>query len=137
VDAAMRQLATEGFMHNRARMVVASFLTKDLYIDWRLGAAHFMDLLTDGDIVSNQLNWQWTAGTGNDSNRHRIFNPVLQSRRFDPSGAYVRRYLPRLAELDARAIHWPDATARKRLGYPQPIVDHREAIAPYRAAVTR
>ena len=78
VDAAMRQLAREGFMHNRARMIVASFLTKDLYIDWRAGAAHFMRHLVDADVACNQLNWQWVAGTGTDTNRHRVFNPTLQ-----------------------------------------------------------
>jgi deoxyribodipyrimidine photo-lyase len=133
VDAAMRQLAREGFMHNRARMVVASFLCKDLALDWRLGAAHFMSLLADGDVANNQLNWQWVAGTGFDSNPHRIFNPVTQGRRYDPDGDYVRRYLPELAQLDRRSIHWPDHAARDRAGYPAPIVDHAEAIADYRA----
>jgi deoxyribodipyrimidine photo-lyase len=137
VDAAMRQLAAEGFMHNRARMVVASFLAKDLYLDWRLGAAHFMALLVDGDVANNQLNWQWTAGTGNDSNAHRVFNPVRQSERFDPTGAYIRRYLPELAGLDDRAIHWPDAEQRRRCGYVAPIVDHADAVAAYRAARQR
>ena len=132
VDAAMRQLTTEGFMHNRARMIVASFLTKDLYIDWRLGAARFMSLLVDGDVANNQLNWQWVAGTGTDTNPNRVFNPVVQSRRFDSSGEYIRRHLPELAELDAREIHWPDMATRRRLGYPAPIVDHREAIEEYR-----
>jgi len=132
VDAAMRQLTDEGFMHNRARMIVASFLTKDLYIDWRLGAAHFMSLLVDGDVANNQLNWQWVAGTGTDTNPNRVFNPVVQGRRFDSSGAYIRRHLPELADLDAREIHWPDMATRGRLGYPAPIVDHREAIDEYR-----
>jgi deoxyribodipyrimidine photo-lyase len=135
VDAAMRQLAEEGFMHNRARMVVASFLTKDLYIDWRLGAAHFMALLADGDVANNQLNWQWVAGTGTDTNPNRVFNPVLQSRRFDPSGDYIRRYLPALTGVDAGEIHWPDSETRRRLGYPMPIVDHREAMQAYRFRV--
>lgn len=137
VDAAMRQLQTEGFMHNRARMVVASFLTKDLHLDWRDGAAHFMRLLVDGDVASNQLNWQWTAGTGTDTNPHRIFNPVLQGRRFDPNGAYIRRYLPELADagLDNASVHWPDAATRERVGYPPPMVDHHAAIAHYRAAI--
>jgi deoxyribodipyrimidine photo-lyase len=133
VDAAMRQLAAEGFIHNRARMITASFLTKDLYIDWRKGAAHFMRLLADGDIACNQLNWQWVAGTGTDTNAHRVFNPTLQGKRFDPSGDYVRRYVPELAGLSAKDVHDPDATTRRRCGYPQPIVDHRAAIAEYRA----
>jgi deoxyribodipyrimidine photo-lyase len=134
VDAGMRQLRREGFMHNRARLVVASFLTKDLSIDWRRGADHFMDLLVDGDVANNQLNWQWTAGTGTDTNPHRIFNPVVQSQRFDPEGAYIRRYVDELAGLDGD-VHVPDAEARRRVGYPDPLVDHREAIAAYRAAL--
>ncbi len=133
VDAGMRQLAAEGYMHNRARMVVASFLTKDLYIDWRSGAAHFMALLVDGDVACNQLNWQWVAGTGTDTNPHRIFNPTLQGRRFDPGGGYVRRYVPELAALPAPVIHDPAAADRRACGYPAPLVDHKTAIADYRA----
>jgi deoxyribodipyrimidine photo-lyase len=106
VDAAMRQLTTEGFMHNRARMIVASFLTKDLYIDWRLGAAHFMSLLVDGDVANNQLNWQWVAGTGTDTNPNRVFNPVVQSRRFDrPASTY-----------DATSRSWPSSTPARSTG---------------------
>ncbi len=137
VDAGMRQLAAEGFMHNRARMIVASFLTKDLYLDWRLGAAHFQRQLLDWDLACNQLNWQWVAGTGTDTNPHRIFNPTVQGRRFDPAGDYVRRYVPELAGLPASSIHEPDAAARARLGYPAPLVDHRAAIAEYRQRRTR
>jgi deoxyribodipyrimidine photo-lyase len=133
VDAAMRQLVREGFMHNRARMVVASFLTKDLYVDWRLGAAHFLDWLVDGDLASNNLNWQWTAGTGTDTNPHRIFNPTVQGTRFDPRGDYVRRYVEELAEVPGKAVHDPDPETRARVGYPAPIVDHHEAIAEYKA----
>ncbi|MEX0767162.1 MAG: deoxyribodipyrimidine photo-lyase [Microthrixaceae bacterium] len=133
VDAAMRQLRAEGFMHNRARMVVASFLTKDLYLDWRIGAAHFMEFLVDGDVANNQLNWQWNAGTGADSNPNRIFNPTVQSTRFDPDGSYIRRYLPVLAGVPAPLIHDPDVETRLRVGYPLPIVDHKQAIAAYRA----
>jgi deoxyribodipyrimidine photo-lyase len=133
VDAGMRQLAAEGFMHNRARMIVASFLTKDLYLDWRAGAAHFMRLLADGDVASNQLNWQWVAGTGTDTNAHRVFNPTVQGKRFDPDGSYVRRYVPELAQLPAGIIHEPDATARRHCRYPAPLVDHRAAVAEYRA----
>ena len=132
VDAGMRQLVAEGFMHNRARMITASFLTKDLYLDWRAGAAFFMRHLLDGDVACNQLNWQWVAGTGTDTNPHRIFNPTLQGRRFDPGGDYVRRYVPELAELPASVIHDPDPAARRACGYPAPLVDHREAIAAYR-----
>ncbi len=137
VDAAMRQLAREGLMHNRARMIAASFLTKDLYLDWRAGAAHFMRHLVDADVACNQLNWQWVAGTGTDTSRHRVFNPVLQGRRFDPAGEYVRRYLPELAGLPAAVVHDPDPATRRERGYPEPIVDHREAIAAYRAGRLR
>ncbi len=133
VDAGMRQLLQEGFMHNRARMVVASFLTKDLYLDWRAGAAYFMEHLVDADVANNQLNWQWTAGTGSDSNPHRIFNPTTQGYRFDPSGDYVRRYVPELAALPGKTVHEPDAVARQACGYPERFVDHHEAIAAYRA----
>jgi deoxyribodipyrimidine photo-lyase len=133
VDAAMRQLAAEGFMPNRARMIAASFLTKDLYLDWRAGAAHFMTLLADGDVASNQLNWQWVAGTGTDTSAHRIFNPTRQGLRFDPDGDYVRRYVPELAGLPASDIHEPDEAARRRCGYPAALVDHRAAVAGYRA----
>jgi deoxyribodipyrimidine photo-lyase len=133
VDAGMRQLTAEGFMHNRARMIVASFLTKDLYLDWRAGAAHFMRELADGDVACNQLNWQWVAGTGTDTNAHRVFNPTVQGQRFDPDGSYVRRYVPELAGLPASAIHEPDAAARRQSRYPAPLVDHRAAVAEYRA----
>lgn len=135
VDAGMRELASTGFMHNRARMVVASFLTKDLYLDWRLGAAHFMSVLVDGDVANNQLNWQWTAGTGTDTNPHRIFNPTTQARRFDPSGAYIRRWVVELADLPAPAVHDPDPTTRRLRGYPAPVVDHAAAIAEFRASI--
>lgn len=137
VDAAMRQLASEAFMDNRARMIVASFLTKDLYLDWRIGAAHFMAALADGDVAANQLNWQWVAGTGTDTSPHRVFSPARQSRRFDPSGEYLRRYLPELAGLPLRQIHDPDPDSRRDCGYPAPIVDHQAAVAEYRARVSR
>ncbi|MFZ4516624.1 MAG: cryptochrome/photolyase family protein [Acidimicrobiia bacterium] len=136
VDAGMRQLQREGFMHNRTRMIVASFLTKDLGIDWRVGAAHFLDWLIDGDIASNNLNWQWTAGTGTDTNPHRIFNPTVQGQRFDPNGEYIRRYVPELHAVHGKAIHEPHLLApavQEALAYPAPIVDHHEAIAEYRA----
>ncbi|HUB40883.1 MAG TPA: deoxyribodipyrimidine photo-lyase [Streptosporangiaceae bacterium] len=133
VDAAMRQLATEGSMPGRARMIVASFLTKDLYLDWRAGAAHFMRALTDGDVACNQLNWQWVAGTGSDTSPHRIFNPLRQSQRFDPDDTYLRTHLPELSALPAGQIHDPAAGVRKACGYPAPIVDHRAAVSEYRA----
>jgi len=134
VDAAMRQLAAEGFMHNRARMTVASFLCKDLYLDWREGAWHFWDLLSDGEIANNAGNWQWVAGTGNDTRPNRVLNPLRQAERFDPDGAYVRRYLPELEAVAGGAIHRPwllDDFAK--LDYPEPIVDHDEAAAAFRA----
>jgi deoxyribodipyrimidine photo-lyase len=133
VDAGMRQLRREGFVHNRARMVVASFLVKDLYLDWRHGADHFLDWLVDGDLANNQLNWQWIAGTGNDTNAHRVFNPLRQAERFDPDGAYVRRYVPELDGLAPADTHDPPADVRAERGYPAPIVDHAEAVAAYRA----
>ena len=133
VDAAMRQLIDEGFMHNRARMIVASFLTKDLYQDWRRGAAHFATLLADADVACNQLNWQWVAGTGNDPNAFRVFNPTLQGQRFDPQGDYVRRYVPELAGVANSDIHDPPPLLRMATGYPEAIVDHRDALARYRA----
>ena len=129
IDAGMRQLAREGFMHNRARLLTASFLTKDLYLDWRLGAAHFADLLVDGDVANNSGNWQWVAGTGVDTRPNRVFNPTSQAKRFDPEGAYVRRYVPELADVGGAAVHEPWKLARRPKGYPAPIVDHAEAVA--------
>jgi len=136
VDAGMRQLAREGYMHNRARLIVGSFLTKDLYIDWREGATHFWDLLSDGDIANNAGNWQWVAGTGNDTRPHRVFNPLRQAERFDPDGAYVRRYVPELEAIDGKAIHQPwriGPLERGFIDYPDPIVDHTDALAAFRA----
>jgi len=134
VDAAMRQLAEEGFMHNRARMTVASFLCKDLYVDWRAGARHFWDLLSDGEIANNAGNWQWVAGTGNDTRPNRVLNPVRQAERFDPEGEYVRRYLPELESVQGKAIFRPWlAGGFGRLDYPGPLVDHDEAAAAFRA----
>jgi len=135
VDAAMRQLREEGFMHNRARMTVASFLCKDLYVDWRPGAWHFWDLLTDGEIANNAGNWQWVAGTGNDTRPNRVLNPVRQAKRFDPDGHYVHRYLPELEAVRGRAIFEPwRMEGFDRLDYPPPLVDHDEAAAAFRAA---
>lgn len=117
VDAGMRQLQAEGWMHNRVRMIVASFLVKDLHVEWQHGARHFMRWLVDADLASNQHNWQWTAGCGTDAAPYfRIFNPIEQGRKFDPNGAYIRRYVPELAHVEAPEIHQPrDA-----------IVDHAE-----------
>jgi deoxyribodipyrimidine photo-lyase len=134
VDAAMRQLAAEGFMHNRARMTVASFLTKDLYIDWRQGARHFWDLLSDGEIANNAGNWQWVAGTGNDTRPNRVLSPLRQAERFDPDGAYVRRYLPELESVRGKAIFRPWLMEGfARLDYPEPIVDHDDAVAAFKS----
>ncbi len=137
IDAAMRQLWETGWMHNRARMIVASFLVKDLLLPWQQGARWFWDTLVDADLANNTFGWQWTAGCGADAAPFfRIFNPMIQGRKFDPEGAYVRRYVPELARLDTRWIHapWdaPDEVLRSvglRLGkdYPAPIVDHFEA----------
>lgn len=120
-------------MHNRARLVAASFLVKDLYIDWREGAAHFLHLLVDGDIASNSGNWQWVAGTGNDTRPNRVLNPLRQAERFDPDGDYVRRYLPELAAIEGKAVHRPWALDRPPSNYPAPIVDHHEAVERFRA----
>jgi deoxyribodipyrimidine photo-lyase len=139
VDAAMRQLRHEGRMHNRARMIVASFLTKDLYLDWRWGADHFWDLLSDGEIANNAGNWQWVAGTGNDTRPNRVFNPIRQAHRFDPAGDYVRRYLPELESVGGKAVHEPwrlEAKQRRGLDYPEPIVDHDDAAAAFLARRT-
>jgi deoxyribodipyrimidine photo-lyase len=129
VDAAMRQLKEIGWMHNRARMIVASFLVKDLLIDWRWGEGWFMENLLDGDPAANNGGWQWTAGTGTDAAPYfRIFNPVLQSAKFDPNGNYIRKWVPELGKLSAKEIHSPWNFGIKVAGYPEkPIVD-REVI---------
>jgi len=148
VDAGMRELAATGWMHNRVRMITASFLVKDLLIDWRLGEAHFRRELVDFEVSQNVGNWQWVAGTGPDAAPYfRIFNPIMQGRKFDPDGAYVRRWVPELRELGDRDIHTPWevapldlAVAGITLGetYPWPIVDHAMArdrtLAAYAAA---
>jgi deoxyribodipyrimidine photo-lyase len=137
IDAAARQLLAEGFVPNRARMITASFLSKHLLIDYRLGEAHYMRLLTDGDEANNNAGWQWSAGSGCDAQPYfRIFNPVTQGERFDPEGAYVRRWLPELERVPARYVHQPwsapsavleQAGVRLGVDYPQPIVSHAEA----------
>jgi deoxyribodipyrimidine photo-lyase len=126
VDAGMRQLRAEGWVHNRVRMVVASFLVKDLHLPWQLGAREFMRWLRDGDLASNAHGWQWTAGCGTDAAPFfRVFNPVAQGIRFDPEGDYVRRYIPELRHLAGASVHEPWKAADGRAhGYPPPIVDH-------------
>lgn len=134
VDAAMHELLETGYMHNRARMIVASFLTKDLLISWQHGELHFMKYLTDGDIAQNNGGWQWSASTGTDAQPYyRIFNPYLQSKKFDPDGEYIKRFIPELQNIPAKWIHEPHlqpplelATYGVELGrdYPFPIVDH-------------
>ena len=126
VDAAMRQLVTEGWMHNRTRMVVASFLVKDLHLEWQLGADFFQEHLVDYDVASNAHGWQWTAGCGTDASPYyRVFNPIEQGKRFDEKGDYIRKYIPELAHLSAPDIHEPwlflDGYSK---GYPERIVDH-------------
>lgn len=124
VDAGMRELQTTGWMHNRVRMIVASFLTKDLLIDWRWGERYFMEALLDGDLAPNNGGWQWAASTGCDPQPYfRIFNPKLQSERFDPNGDYIRKFVPELRELSPDEIHDPITPPN---GYPKKIVDHFE-----------
>jgi deoxyribodipyrimidine photo-lyase len=131
VDAGMRQLLVEGWMHNRVRMIVASFLVKDLHLPWWWGARHFMRHLVDGDLASNQHGWQWVAGSGTDAAPYfRVFNPTTQGERFDPSGDYVRRYVPELRDVPGKQVHQPH----------DPIVDHAHerqvALARYGAVKT-
>jgi deoxyribodipyrimidine photo-lyase len=144
VDAAMRQLTTSGWMHNRARMIAASFLSKDLLIDWRRGEMFFMQHLLDGDPAQNNGGWQWTAGTGTDAAPYfRVFNPAVQSNKFDPHGVYIRRWVPELEAVPDKYIHAPwnmPTDVQKKIGciigkdYPAPIVDH--AAARNRALIT-
>lgn len=142
VDAAMRQLNETGWMHNRLRMITASFLVKDLLIDWRVGERYFISQLIDGDLAANNGGWQWAASTGTDAAPYfRIFNPTTQGQKFDAQGEFIRRWLPELANVPAKAIHEPWGWADKQgvtLDYPRPIVDHKQArvatLAAYEAA---
>ncbi len=141
VDAAMRQLVQTGWMHNRLRMVTSMFLAKNLFLDWRIGERFFMRHLIDGDLASNNGGWQWSASTGADSSPYfRVMNPVAQSKRFDPDGAFIRKYVPEHAHLDPADIHEPSrlhGTLLRKLDYPDPIVDlsrsRRHAIESFRA----
>lgn len=143
VDAGMRQLRAEAVMHNRVRMVVASFLTKDLLLDWREGYAHFRERLVDHDTANDAGGWQWAASTGTDAQPYfRVFNPTTQGERYDPDAEYIRRYVPELRGVPAGEIHrWPELPSARREelagAYPDPIVDHadrrEEAIATFEA----
>jgi len=132
VDAAMRQLRHTGYMHNRCRMIAASFLAKDLLIDWRMGERYFMEHLIDGDFASNNGGWGFSASTGVDPQPYfRIFNPLLQSEKFDAEGAYIRKWLPELRRVRGTAVHAPYARGAgqevRKEGYPLPIVEHKES----------
>ena len=142
VDAAMRQLNATGWMHNRLRMIAASFLVKDLLIDWRKGERYFMSQLIDGDLAANNGGWQWAASTGTDAAPYfRIFHPTTQGEKFDREGEFIRRWIPELSHVPGKAIHEPWKWAMKEsitLDYPQPIVDHKlarqQTLAAYEAA---
>ncbi|WP_393100223.1 cryptochrome/photolyase family protein [Streptomyces sp. LN325] len=137
IDAAMRQLRHEGWMHNRGRLLTASFLTKTLYVDWRVGARHFLDLLVDGDVANNQLNWQWMAGTGTDTRPNRVLNPVIQAKRYDPDGVYVRRWVPELEGIEGPAVHEPwklRGLDRADYDYPDPVVELPDGLARFKNA---
>lgn len=140
VDAGMRQLSATGWMHNRVRMVAASFLVKDLHLPWQWGARFFLDHLVDGDLASNQLGWQWVAGCGTDAAPyHRVLNPSLQLERFDPDGEYVRAWIPELRDIDGESLRRGRAAGTR--GYPAPMIDHAveraEALARYGAIADR
>lgn len=142
VDAAMRQLESVGWIHNRLRMIVASFLVKHLLIDWRVGAQWFMKKLIDGDLAANTGGWQWIAGTGLDASPYfRIFNPVLQGKKFDPNGTYVRTWIPEFDSVPDNIVHSPWEWTGRVSGYPMPVVDHafarKRAIAAYTSARDR
>jgi len=142
----MRQLNQTAYMHNRCRMIVASFLAKDLLLDWRLGERYFMEHLIDGDFASNNGGWGFSASTGVDPQPYfRIFNPLLQSERFDPEGEYIRKWVPELREVKGKAVHDPygrgEGRLAKKSGYPEPIVVHKEArekcLAAYKVGIGR
>lgn len=136
IDAGMRQLWHTGWMHNRVRMLVASFLTKNLLIDWRFGQAWFWDCLVDADLAANSASWQWVAGSGADAAPYfRIFNPITQSQKFDPKGEYIKKWVPEISHLSINEIHFPQNHLRR--SYPQAIVDikssRNRALAIYKS----
>lgn len=144
VDAAMRQLNYLGYMHNRCRMIVASFLCKDLLLDWRMGERYFMEHLIDGDFASNNGGWGFSASVGVDPQPYfRIFNPLLQSEKFDPDGEYIRKWVPELKGVEGKAIHDPygrgAGNKAKKNGYPKPMVEHKgcreRALAAYKKGI--
>lgn len=146
VDAAMRQLNSMAYMHNRCRMIVASFLAKDLLLDWRMGERYFMEHLIDGDFASNNGGWGFSASTGVDPQPYfRIFNPLLQSEKFDEEGEYIRKWVPELKGIKGKAIHDPYGRGEGKLaeknGYPKPMVEHKQcrdrALARYKAGIGR
>ncbi len=146
VDAAMRQMRELAYMHNRCRMIVASFLAKDLLIDWRMGERYFMEHLIDGDFASNNGGWGFAASTGVDPQPYfRIFNPILQSEKFDEQGDYIRKWVPELKEIKGKAIHDPygrgEAKRAEKAGYPRQIIDHKFArdrcLTRYKAGLGR
>ncbi|WP_259702734.1 MULTISPECIES: FAD-binding domain-containing protein [unclassified Synechococcus] len=137
VDAAMRQLNQSGWMHNRCRMIVASFLVKDLICDWRWGERAFMRRLVDGDLAANNGGWQWSASSGMDPKPLRIFNPFTQAARFDPEAVYIRRWLPELAHVATADLIRGEIAPLERRGYPEPIVDHRQQQAHFKALHAR
>lgn len=146
VDAAMRQIQATGWCHNRCRMVVASFLAKDLLVDWRMGERFFMEHLVDGDFASNNGGWGFAASVGVDPQPYfRIFNPLLQSEKFDPDGEYIRKWVPELKAVQGKAIHDPYGRGAgdlaRKAGYPEPIVEHRgardRALAAYKKGIAR
>lgn len=146
VDAAMRQLAHTGYMHNRCRMLVASFLAKDLLLDWRLGERYFMEHLIDGDFASNNGGWGFSASTGVDPQPYfRVFNPTLQSEKFDPQGEYIRKWVPELEAVKGKAVHDPygrgEGKRAEQAGYPRVVVEHKgareRALARYKEGLGR
>ena len=146
VDAAMRQMKEMAYMHNRPRMIVASFLAKDLLLDWRLGEKYFMEHLIDGDFASNNGGWGFSASTGVDPQPYfRIFNPTLQSEKFDATGEYIRKWVPELKGIEGKAIHDPygrgAAKQAEKAGYPKPIVEHKmareRALARFKVGIGR